>query len=176
MLNAQARHIHVVPGLRGCSLLSITPLWDSGYEVTFDKVIMRIVQNGLCILQGQRNPSNSLWKTDTGGTVTTPSDIHHHRANGVAIGSPTAAELVSYAPATIFSLAVSTVEQALDMGWIHNFPGSTAKTRRQHPPQSIPMVKGHLVQSRKNQRSTKTNPNIITPDPQDPVNREVHLG
>jgi hypothetical protein len=37
------------------------------------------------------------------------------------------------------------------------------------------MVKGHLDQSRKNQQSTKTNPNIIAPDPQDPGNREVHL-
>jgi hypothetical protein len=76
MLNAQARHVHVVPGLRGCSLLSIARLWDSGYEVTFDKVILRIVQNGICILQGQRNPSNNLWKIDSGDT--TPPDIRHH--------------------------------------------------------------------------------------------------
>jgi hypothetical protein len=110
------------------------------------KVIMRIIHNGICILQGQRNPSSNLWKIDDGDTVATPPDIRHHQADA-AIGSPTSAELVSYAHATLFAPALSTIKQALNMGWIHNFPGLTAKTLRRHPPRSIPMVKGHLDQS-----------------------------
>jgi hypothetical protein len=78
MINAQAQHVHVVPGLRGCSLLSIARLCEYRYEVTFDKVTMRILQNGICILQGQRNPSNNLWKIDNGDTVAMLPDIQHH--------------------------------------------------------------------------------------------------
>jgi hypothetical protein len=75
IVNVQARYVHAVPGLWGCSLLSIARLRDSGYEVTFDKVTIRILQNGICILQGQRNPSNNLWKIDSGDTVAMPPDI-----------------------------------------------------------------------------------------------------
>jgi hypothetical protein len=44
MLNAQARHVHVVPGLKGCSLLSIACLCDSGYEVIFHRNYMQILR------------------------------------------------------------------------------------------------------------------------------------
>jgi hypothetical protein len=163
-LNAQARHVHVVPGLRGCSLLSIVRLCDSGYTVTFDKVTMRILHNGICIMHGERNPSNNLWKIVHESSVAPPPTFPHHQAQA-AIGSPTTAELVAYAHATLFLSALSTIEQALAMGWIHNFPGLTTKTIRRHPPRSIPMVKGHLDQARKNQRSTKHPlPHSIPPD------------
>jgi hypothetical protein len=91
-LNVQARHVHVVPGLRGYSRLSIARLCNSGYKVTFDKVTMRILQNGVCILQGQRNPSNNLWKIEQDSSVDLPPDIQHHQAHA-AIGSPTTADL-----------------------------------------------------------------------------------
>ena len=46
--------------------------------------------------------------------------------------------------------------------------GLTAKGLRKHPPQSVAMVKGHLDQSRKNQRSTKLHAPSALVDPNDP--------
>jgi hypothetical protein len=80
------------------------------------------------------------------------------------IGTPTTADLVAFAHATLFSPALSALEQALTRGYITNFPGLTAATLRRHPPTSIPMVKGHIDQTRKNQRSTKPTPVLIVPD------------
>jgi hypothetical protein len=81
---------------------------------------------------------------------TLASPIRLHPANG-AIGSATPAKIVAFAHAALFSPALSTLHVALTQGSISNFSGLTARTLR--PPRSIPIVKGHLVQSRKNQRS-----------------------
>jgi hypothetical protein len=48
-----------------------------------------------------------------------------------------------------------------------NFPSLTATSLRRHPPSSIPMTKGHLDQTRQNQRSMKPPTPIITPDDDD---------
>jgi hypothetical protein len=79
-------------------------------------------------------------------------------ASMTAIGSATPAQLVAFAHATLFSPALSTLKLALNKGYLTNFPGLTAKTLRKYPPQSFPMVKGHLDQTRKNQASTKQKP------------------
>jgi hypothetical protein len=51
-----------------------------------------------------------------------------------------------YSHATLFSPAISTLEQALTRGYIRNFPGLTAKTLQRHPPRSVATAKGHLDQ------------------------------
>ena len=82
-----------------------------------------------------------------------------------SIGYPNAAELVAYAHAALFP-ALSTLGIALQRGHVCNLPGLTAKMLRQHPPQSVATVKGHLDQVRKNLRSTKpTSIPISTSDP-----------
>jgi hypothetical protein len=83
-LNAQARHVHVVPGLDGCSLLSIARLCDAGYQVTFDKEKMRMLLENDYILSGERDPTNKLWKI-----VLTKHDIATETKNeaAAAIGS-----------------------------------------------------------------------------------------
>jgi hypothetical protein len=79
-------------------------------------------------------------------------------ASMTAIGSAMPAQLVAFAHATMFSPALSTLGLALNKGYLTNFPGLTAKTLRKYPPQSFPMVKGHLDQTRKNQAKTKQKP------------------
>jgi hypothetical protein len=84
-----------------------------------------------------------------------------HQANG-AIGSASPSELVAFAHAAMFSPALSTLHAALDKGHLTNFPGLTTETLQKYPPRSIPMIKGHLKQTRQNQRSTKTlQPTVI---------------
>jgi hypothetical protein len=79
-------------------------------------------------------------------------------ASMTAIGSAMPAQLAAFAHATLFSPALSTLGLALKKGYLTNFPGLTAKTLRKYPPQSFPMVKGHLDQTRKNLASTKQKP------------------
>lgn len=48
------------------------------------------------------------------------------------------------------------LSKALENRYIPGFPGLTYVTLQKFPPQSIAMSKGHLDQTRKNQRSTKS--------------------
>jgi hypothetical protein len=43
-----------------------------------------------------------------------------------------AANLVAFAHATLFSPALSTLEKALDKGYLINFPGLTPQNLRRH--------------------------------------------
>jgi hypothetical protein len=92
-------------------------------------------------------PATQLWHN------TLPTKSIDTEAND-AIGSATAPELVAFAHAAIFSPALSTLATALDKGYIPNFPGLSSRTLQTHPPQSAAMIKGHLDQARKKQRST----------------------
>ena len=59
-----------------------------------------------------------------------------------------------------------SLQQPLDRNYLSNFPGLSAHLIRKYPPRSVAMIKGHLDQSRKNQRSTKlpsNTPSIIPP-------------
>jgi hypothetical protein len=158
-LRPEARGAHILPGLK-CSLLSIGNICDSDYKVLFDKNKMEITDNDTIVLTGPRNPRDGLWYVDVNSKL--PS-IPNHVANAT-FGAKTSTELVAFAHAALFSPVLSTLHAALTKGYIVGFPGLTAKSLKQHPPTSIPMIKGHLDQTRKNQRSTKTTTTVIAPD------------
>lgn len=151
----QARLIHFFPELKSHSLLSISQLCDAGCQAHFDKNDVRIVYENEVILRGNRDPATTLWiipveiESDNQNEDTTI-----HLAN--QINAPTKIpELVAFAHAALFSPAISTLQKAIDMNFLHDFPGLTSATIRQHPPASIATIKGHLDQNRKNQRPTK---------------------
>jgi hypothetical protein len=52
----------------------------------------------------------------------------------------------------------------LKKGFVQNFPGLTKKKLAKYPPRSYAMVKGHMDQARKNQKSTKTATAPADPD------------
>jgi hypothetical protein len=52
----------------------------------------------------------------------------------------------------------TTLKKALERGYVSHFMGLTAQSLTKHPPASVPMIKGHMDQARKNQRSTKPAP------------------
>jgi hypothetical protein len=144
MLWVKACHAHIIPDLQNCSLLSVGQLCDDGYHVHFDAAIVRILDGNVCTLTGTCNSTNDMWEINALCT-------EHH---AIALGTRTAPELVAFAHATLFSPALSMLENALKHGYLTNFPGLTAQTLRKHPPRSLAMVKGHMDQARKNQRST----------------------
>ena len=160
MLSPLARHVHIVPGLQEFSLLSIGQLCDAGYSICFDKNVMRVLSSDdTCVLTGTRSSLTRLWHICP---PTSPSATHIAASATTNRQNKTGAELVAFAHATLFSPAISTLQLALDKGYLINFPGLKESTLRRFPPQSIPMIKGHLDQSRKNQRSTA--PTLRPPD------------
>jgi hypothetical protein len=76
---------------------------------------------------------------------------------------PKVAELVVYSHATLFSPAISTLEQALKRGYIRNFPGLTAKTLQCHLPHSVATAKGHLDQVQQILHLTRVKPTDLPP-------------
>jgi hypothetical protein len=89
----------------------------------------------------------------------------------------------------MFLPALSAWTATLDTGYITTFPNVTSAQVCSHPPQSIPMIKGHLDQARSNAQSTKpkvvyilpktqASPASTTPDdsslPADPSSLRTH--
>jgi hypothetical protein len=75
-----------------------------------------------------------------------------------AISTARPADLVPFHHAALFSPAPTTLELALQKGFLPPFPGLTLQALRRHPPHSVATIKGHLDQIRKNLRSTKKAP------------------
>lgn len=160
-----ARRVHIVPALTTSSLLSMGQLCDAGCVVTFDATSVTVQLHDNCILAGRRTPNTGLWHMSLvqpslppvipRPAIAPPSPVMVQHTSHNAIPSATPAELVAFAHAALFSPVLSTLKQALDRGFLPNFMGLTTKTLQKYPPQSVAMIKGHLDQDRKNQRSTR---------------------
>ena len=148
-LPIEARRCHIVPALSGLSLISIGQLCSAGCHVTFTNDLVTVYLNGMTIITGPRSPiTKNLWHLNL---------QQQPALANATIGSTTPAKLVAFAHASLFSPALSTLIKALQLGYITDCPGLSEKLLRKYPPQSFAMVKGHLDQTRKNQRTTKSN-------------------
>jgi hypothetical protein len=81
-----------------------------------------------------------------------------HAANS-AYHQPTIAKLMAYLNATIGSLPVKPLCNAIDNDWLTSFPGLTSKAIKKHLPKSISTTMGHMHMIRNGIRST-TKPTI----------------
>ena len=149
-----ATESHIVPEMTTHNLLSVGQLCDAGCTATVTKERIEVTHDDQIILTGTRSPDTTLWHLDI-PTEVEPETIFPYYANA-AIGTNTAANMVAFMHAAFFSPAISTLEKALQKGYIPNIPGFTAATLKKHPPQSAATIKGHLDQTRQNIRSTKT--------------------
>jgi hypothetical protein len=158
-----ARQAHIVPDLTNQSLISIGQLCDAGCEVILDANLAKVLCKGKVILTGTRTQLTKLWHLNTPfQTAASASTLPHKQA-----------EAVAFAHATLWSPALSTLQQALDSGILTTFPGLTSETLRKCPPNSAATYKGHLDQSRKNQRSTKPKPSPTTAPSASPINSPI---
>ena len=79
-----------------------------------------------------------------------------------AIAQEMAADCIALLHASCGYPALSTFSTAIDAGNFTTWPGLSSDQLRKHPPQSLSMAKGHLDQQRKNTRSTRGKPTIIS--------------
>ena len=166
-----ACRVNIVPVLATLSLLSMGQLCDSGCQDVFFATTVRVTLDDKLIMAGTRTSATGLWHLDlvmpslaaepAPPPTESPILLHHSFA---AVQSATPADLVALAHASLLSPALSTLKTALDRGYLPDFMGLTSKTLTKSPPQSVAMIKVHMYQARKNQRSTKPNsPHVDTP-------------
>jgi hypothetical protein len=174
-------------------LLSIPLLADDGCKISLTKDNIVVTKNGKIILKGIRDEVSTLWMIP----------IKHHKkvnllvqelpsvplvnAANSAYHQPTIAKLMAYLNATIGSLPVKALCNAIDNDWLTSFPGLTSSAIRKHLPKSISTTMGHTHMIRKGIRPTNK-PTVneimneeIDPEPTlDPPhhinNREHYIG
>ena len=163
-LPTQACQAHIFPTLASGSLISIGTLCDHGCVATFTADTVAITLNNLSILQGTRSQATGLWQlnlhhaepsTSHCNLAVAPPPPTTHAANST-ISLQTLADRIAFYHASLFSPALSTWCRAIDGNLLSTWPDLTSAQVRKHPPASAAMIKGHLDQTRANQRSTKT--------------------
>ena len=161
---------HLFPALGNTSLISIGQLCDHGCSANFNKESVIIELHGKEILRGHRSSTtNGLWVLELPSQPVTKSAFATHPINQ----STTAADMVTFGHASLFSPRESTLHKALQLNYVH-IPGLTAESLKRHPPKSRATIMGHLDQQRQNLASTKTKDSIAPElDQSDPAGTEV---
>jgi hypothetical protein len=173
-------------------LMSIPLLADDGCKINLTKDNIVVTKNDKIILKGIRDKASTLWMIP----------IKHHKkvkllaqelpsvplvhAASSAYHQPTIAKLMAYLNATIGSLPVKTLCNAIDNDGLTSFPGLTSSAIRKHLLKSISTTMGHMHMIRKGIRSTKPTVNEIMNEEIDPEpildpprhinNRENYVG
>jgi hypothetical protein len=150
-LNAAAREAHVLPELRGNSLLSVPILATHGYTTVFhagsegvevyQKDAVKISATTLPVLQGWREQSG-LWKMgcrlDMMDAETTPND---HAQNVYDL--PSVPSAIRYLHAAAGYPTKATWLKAIKAGNYASWPGVTVESVNAHFPESVETIKGH---------------------------------
>jgi hypothetical protein len=147
-----ARHIYIVPDLADKTLLSVSQLCKADCQVVFNDRTVAVHHQGKIVLKGGMQNGSALWKME----IPNGPECTLELTANAAIYFNTAAEIVKFMHAALGYPTLATLDKALAMGLVKGFPGLTQHTLRSHPPFSDATVKGHMAQTRKNVRSTKT--------------------
>lgn len=119
-------------------------------EARFTQGNVEIHQDGEVVLRGHRDELTRLWHIDLQNP---PRDEPHFAANVMHIASQ--AQLMNFYHWTLGAPAISTMLTAINKNYLDSFPGLTATLLRKYYPNPMATSKGHLDQTRKNQRSTR---------------------
>jgi len=113
---SSAAAAHILPDLHTPPLISVGQLCNAGLKVIFDITKVKVIDsNDQPVLEGNRSLESGLWH------LPLPKQAN------AALGTPTAADQVAYSHAALYSPALSTLMQALQWGFLINFPGLTAQ-------------------------------------------------
>lgn len=146
-LPTKARHVYIVPELKSAPLLSVGQLCDNNCSALFEKHQVTIFHDGQAVLSGTRLGPTHLWQLSPSSNP--QPNIAPPPAQALAtrpsfLPSATSIKnIVAFLHAALGSPTISTLQQALDKGYIHTFPGLTSNSIRNHPPFSVATIKGH---------------------------------
>jgi hypothetical protein len=165
-LPSEALIAHVMPNLI-TPLVSLGQLTDYGCQAYLNDRHAFIIYKGKIIMTGSRDRTDGLWRLrlpDRSTIILTGSETldldqwrqprHSSHSCNALVPRYTVAQRVAYLHACLGSPALSTLHQALKSGYLKTIP-MTSEQVNLYPPQSVAMWKGHMDQTRKNQRSTR---------------------
>ena len=148
-----ANKVHIFPELQ-TNLIGVTPLTQAGCQVTFNDNTCTISCPNCQDIQCHTNPQG-LWALNS-------AEIHGPTTQATNGTSPrlgnscTHADVVAFHHAAMFSPTISTLATALKKQYIPPLPGLTENLLRKYQPNLEATTMGHLDNTRKNVRSTKT--------------------
>jgi len=152
-----------MPGFRE-NLVGIGPMCDAGYTVSFtDEAVVISKDDGVPILHGWREQDGpKLWRIsllpdhDSVETVITgPTTQRESLVAYSAYDLPSVEALVRYFHAAAGFPVKDTWLSAIKAGHFDSWPGLTYKNAAKYCPMSDETLKGHMVQTRQNVRSTR---------------------
>ena len=82
-------------------------------------------------------------------------NLDNEMCNSAWVYQKKTSDMVRFLHEALFSPVVSTLEKALEKGYIHDFPGLMTRTLKMYPLASMATAKGHMDQERKNVQSNK---------------------
>ena len=150
-----ARTVHLIPNMSS-TLISVGKLCDAGCTVHFHQHHCAVRLNNKIIMFGVRRGPNTLWEFRPSRPKPTlvPQANLTHRPSFLP-ASIKSNDVVAFHHAALGSPTFSTLQKALDNGYLSGFPGLSSQSLRRYPPFSAATIKGHQDLARKNVKSTK---------------------
>jgi hypothetical protein len=171
-LNAAASKAHVVPGMSNHSLLSVGPLCDEGYIVTFKNASVTVCNSQKYqILSGPRDLDTGLWRINL---KQDNQQIHQPIEHNVYQLRNTGA-LVHYLHKALFSPTKSALLHAVKDGHLITWSGLTEDVIHKHLKLTPATAMGHMNQRRQNIRSTLKTPIADAPPADTDLGKKNHL-
>ena len=132
-LSRAANKVHILPGIKNSSLLSLGQLCDDGCLVNLTKDKLLVYKNDLLVLKGFRNRNDGLW--DVPLPQTQQELYNHHKVhaiihkksklNVILKKSTTKSDLAQFYHACCFSPPKTTLMAAIKKGHFLGWPGFT---------------------------------------------------
>jgi hypothetical protein len=161
-LPLEAQQAHVFPSLDDSALLSISQLYDHGFEAKFTQHNVQILQNSEVILQGHRNVHTGLWQLALSPAPPTspPNNLSLpllQTANNV-YELKRQQDIVQHHHQSACCPVPSAWTEAINACFFTSWPGLTRGIVRKHLPKPLATAKGRLCQTHQGTRST----NLVT--------------
>ena len=151
-LSTDGNKVHIIPGIKTASLISLGQLCDDNCIVELRKEAMNVTKNDKIILRGTRNHLDGLWDIDLNQT-----QLRQHHCN-IIVDTKNISDLIAFYHECLFCPTKSTWLRAIKGKKFPTWPGLTAERVTKFFPTTAATAHGHLDQEQQNLRSTK---NII---------------
>ena len=156
-LPPQAKQGHLIPGMKGHSLVSLVQLCRAGCVVYMDNDKLSVGYQGKVVIRGMKCPRTSLWLvplTKTSSQANQTSQQTGEQSASNVYHTSSRSEWIQYLHQACFSPVSSTWCKAIDNDQFLGWPGLTSKAVKKHLPASTATVKGHMVRPKQGIRST----------------------
>ena len=158
-----ARKGHIIPGMKGHSLISLVQLCNAGCQIAITREALIVYYQGQEIMRGLKCNRTGLWLLPL-TTKPLQQPISTDAPTNVAANvyqTSSRAEWIQYLHQACFSPNVDTWCKAIDNDQFMGWPGLTSKAVRKYLPPSTATAKGHMARNRKNVRSTTKPPRKV---------------